>query len=234
MGSPPPPAAAPRPRRRRWRRAALAAALILGLAVLGADRLVAAAGEGRIHDSVSGVRPADVALVLGTSPTTRGRPNAFFEARMDAAAALFRAGVVRGVLVSGDNSVPGYDEPTSMRAALVARGVPAEFIACDYAGFSTLDSVLRAEAVFGLSRVVVVSQRFHLERALYLARAAGIDAEGLAAEDAPAPWQARARARESFARVKAVLDAWTGRGPRFLGPRERVNLAAVPVTAAGR
>lgn len=223
------------PRVRPWsrRRKALAGAvvgLLLAVAlVIAADRIVAGAAAGRIHSAPSTVPSFDVALVLGTSPTTRGRANAFFESRMDAAAALFRAGVVRGILASGDNSVRGYDEPAAMREALAARGVPAEFITVDCAGFSTLDSVVRARRVFGLDRVLIVSQRFHLERALFLARDTGLDAQGYAAADAPPHWQARVRARESFARVKAVADAWSGRGPRFLGPPVLVPLAPAVV-----
>ncbi|MCK6478993.1 MAG: YdcF family protein [Planctomycetes bacterium] len=216
-------------RRSRRRRIAVAAAIAFGSAaalLLAADRVVAAAGRGRIAEDPTAVAPADVALVLGTGPLHRGAPNPFFEARLDAAAALFRAGTVRGILVSGDHGRIGYDEPTAMRDGLVARGVPAACITRDFAGFSTLDSVLRAGPVFGLRRVVIVSQRFHLERALYLARSAGLDARGIAAADAPAPWQARVRAREALARAKAVAEVALGTGPRFLGPRETVALAA--------
>jgi SanA protein len=211
-------------RRRRLVRAAAVAAFLGGGLLFWADRTVAAAGEGRIHDVDSAPR-ADIALVLGTSPATDGRTNSFFEARLDAAAALWRAGTVRGFLLSGDNSRGTYDEPSCMRDGLVARGVPVEALTCDFAGRSTLDSIGRAGPVFGQRRVLLVSQRFHLERALYLARAAGLEADGVAAADAARPFHFRARVRETFARAKAVLDVALGRTPWVLGPRVEVALA---------
>ncbi len=204
--------------------------LILGgagmLAAGIAEHLITAAAAGHIHGSLEEIRPADVALVLGANPRVQGVPNPFYEARLDAATRLFNARVVRGILVSGDNSRSDYDEPSHMKADLIRRGIPAEFITCDFAGFSTLDSVRRARPVFGQQKVILVSQRFHLERALYLAGASGLTAEGFAAEDAPLQWHLRVRSRETLARVKAVFDVALGRGPRFLGPRERVNLGA--------
>jgi SanA protein len=170
--------------------------------------------------------PADVALVLGSSRMLAdGRVNYFYTARLDAAAELFRLGKVRGIVVSGDNSRSDYDEPTSMKADLVACGVPERFITCDYAGFSTLDSVRRVSRVFGQRRVVVVSQRFHVERALVLARRDGLEAHGCAAADAACWWQVRVRLREVLARGKAVLDVALRREAKFLGPREPVRLA---------
>lgn len=213
--------------RKRVMLVALALLAALTASVLTADRVVSAAGTGHIYSVVSAVPKADVALVLGTNPKPRGRRNPFYEARLNAAAALFQAGTVRGLLVSGDNSRKTYDEPSAMKADLVARGVPAEFITCDFAGFSTLDSIKRAGPVFGQRRVIVVSQRFHLERALFLAKAAGLEADGYAAADAPFRWRLRVRSRELLARLKAVLDVAVNRSPKFLGKREEVNLASV-------
>lgn len=201
--------------------------MLIGLAVLLADRAVTRAGAGRLFTAAREAPRTDVALVLGTSPRFKAAKNPFYEARMDAAAELFRSGAVRGILVSGDNSRKDYDEPTWMKADLVARGVPAEYVTCDYAGFSTLDSIKRAGPVFGQQRVILVSQRFHLERALFLARAAGLDAAGFVAQDAPFQWRLRVRSREALARVKAVADVWLNRQPHFLGKREYVNLASV-------
>ena len=209
--------------RRRLLAAAAAAALLGGGLLLWADATVAAAGEGRIH-TVDAAPSADVALVLGTSPGAGGRGNDFFENRLDTAAALWRSGRVRGFLLSGDNSREGYDEPSSMRDGLVARGVPASAVTCDFAGRSTLDSIGRAGPVFGQRRVLLVSQRFHLERALYLARAAGLEAEGVAASDARRRFHLPVRLRETLARAKAVLDVALDRRPWILGPRVEVAL----------
>ncbi len=184
------------------------------------------AAVGRIHETTDGLPPADVALVLGTARSIgSGGANSFYGPRLDLAAELFRAGKVRGIIVSGDNSRSDYSEPDDMKADLVARGVPERFVTCDYAGFSTLDSVKRVSRVFGQSRVIVVSQWFHVERALFLARADGLEARGCVAAEAPLGWRVRVRLREVLARGKAVIDVALGRGPKFLGSREPVLLA---------
>ena len=124
---------------------------------------------GRIFGDAATAPENDVALVLGTAPTAgEGRwKNPFFESRMDAAATLFRAGKVRHLLVSGDNGRREYDEPTAMQSALPARGIPESAITLDYAGFRTLDSVVRARAVFGQTKLTIVTDDFHLPRALF-------------------------------------------------------------------
>jgi SanA protein len=162
----------------------------------------------------------DVGLVLGCSPRVQGRDNAFFVARITAAAELFHAGKVRHLIVSGDNGSPNYDEPSAMKAALVSKGVPAQAITRDFAGFRTLDSVLRAHKVFGVQRLIVVSQRFHAERAVYLARAHGLNAFGFSAPDVNGARGDLIRVREIFSRLVAALDVHVlGTEPRFLGPQ---------------
>jgi SanA protein len=163
-----------------------------------------------------------VGLVLGCSPhLADGRKNLFFERRIAAAAALFRAGKVQYLLVSGDNSRPDYDEPSAMRAALVVAGVPEPRIVRDFAGFRTLDSVARAQSVFGLSELIVVSQRFHNERAVYLARARGLKAFGYDAGDVGGVHGLRTHAREVLSRLVAVLEVeLLHTAPRYPGPPE--------------
>jgi SanA protein len=142
--------------------------------MLWADRSCAMAAKGRIYRSVDAIPARDVGLVLGTSKETRrGTPNLHFNQRIEAAAALYRAGKVHHLLVSGDNHIASYDEPTDMRNALVAAGVPTNAITCDYAGFRTLDSVIRAKKVFGLSRCTIISEEFHCPRACGLRRNTG-------------------------------------------------------------
>ncbi len=204
---------------RPWRRIALAlGALILagiGLVALADWRIASAGAVVADPDQLPAGR---VALVLGTSPRLRtGGGNPWFLARMDAAAALWRSGRVRALLVSGDNRRHDYDEPTWMREALIARGVPAAAIHRDYAGLRTLDSVVRAKAVFGQTALIIVSQADHAERALYLARAHGIDAAGFAAAD-PGYVGPRQWLRERLARVRCLLDVHLlDTGPRHLG-----------------
>jgi SanA protein len=125
-----------------------------------------------------------VALVLGCSPTVGGGyTNPFFATRIQAAAELFRLGKVDYLLVSGDNRRRDYDEPSAMKEALVAAGVPQNRIYCDYAGRRTLDSVVRAGDVFGQGNIIVVSQEFHNQRAIFIAQHRGIDAIGFNAPD---------------------------------------------------
>ncbi|MDB6007625.1 MAG: hypothetical protein JWR15_4612 [Prosthecobacter sp.] len=211
---------------KRWRlQVAVLAALGLGL-VFGCEWWVAKRAEGRCYDAVQAVPNAPVAVVLGTSAQLAdGRANLFFLPRMEAAAALFRAGKVKALIVSGDNGSQGYDEPTEMKRVLMQMGVPAEKIVCDYAGFRTLDSVVRAKEVFGQQRVIFVSQRFHHARAIYLARAFGIEAFGLDAKDGPVALSVKTFLREKLACVKAVLDVNAlGTQPKFLGEKVAVPL----------
>jgi SanA protein len=216
-----------KPRARRLLRGLLALT-VAGVAVLLTCELwVRTVAAAECFEQVADVPRAPVALVLGCAETLPDdRNNLYFGRRMDAAAELFRSGTVERLIVSGDNSTVSYDEPTAMKAALVARGVPEERIHCDYAGFRTFDSVVRAELVFGQRSFVVVSQRFHAERAVFLARSRGLEAWGYCAEAVGGGAGLRMRARETVARTAAVLDAHVlGTQPKFLG--EPVELGAV-------
>ena len=173
-----------------------------------------------VYDEVAALPHHHAALLLGTSAQLNdGRPNLYFRYRIDAAEALFRAGKVDKILVSGDNGDASYNEPQMMREALIDRGIPDSLIVLDYAGFRTLDSVVRAKEVFGQDSFIVVSQRFHNERAVYLAGRHGIDAVGFNARDVHSLRALRTRTRELLARVKVFLDLATHRGPHFLGER---------------
>lgn len=188
--------------------------------VLAARHLVLLSSRDRVFSELTtGIPPANAGLVLGCARTLPdGRGNLYFQYRVDAAAKLYHAGLVRHLIVSGDNSRKDYDEPTDMKAALVARGIPAGRIHCDYAGFRTLDSVIRARKVFQQDRIIVVSQEFHVQRAVFLARHHGVDAVGFAARDITSNAGLRTRLRENLARVKAVLDIHVlHTAPKFLG-----------------
>lgn len=186
--------------------------LLVLLVLFFAHAVVRNAAAGRVFVNPVDLPELDTAIVLGTSRYSRGGgPNLFFEARMDAAAELIRGGYVRTLVVSGDNERPSYDEPAAMAEALMARGVPSDAILRDGGGLRTLDSVLRGRDVFGRERFAVVSQRFHVERAVYLARANGIDAYGYVAADADGLVHVSVRLREYAARVKALVDVHVGR-----------------------
>lgn len=160
-----------------------------------------------------------VGLLLGTAKYQPGGGiNPYFSYRIDAAVELYEAGKIRYILASGDNEHASYNEPLHMRLALLERGVPNEFIVLDYAGFSTLDSVVRTAEVFGQERFTVISQRFHNERAVYIGTYFGYDVVGYNAADIAPPSGVQTRLREYLARVKAILDLHlVRRAPRFLG-----------------
>jgi vancomycin permeability regulator SanA len=193
----------------------------------GRVRLLALARSRRVRRRAANVPSTPVALVLG-SLETDGRPSAFLQARLDVARELYARGKVRAILVSGDNSRPDYDEPTAGREYLVARGVPAGSIALDYAGFDTYDSCVRAHRIFGVTRLTVVTQDYHLPRAVALCRSVGVDAVGAGTDAHQSSFYGFvAEKRELFANVKAALDTATGRDPVFLGPPEESVRAAL-------
>ena len=206
--------------RRRWGAWTAVAVVLCVVVIWGARRLVVGAAEGLTFDAVADVPAHEAALVLGCSKRLPdGRSNLFFRNRVDAAAALYRAGKVKYLIVSGDNHAADYDEPSDMKRALVAHGVPPSSVYCDYAGFRTLDSVVRAKAIFGQDHFIVVSQKFHNQRAIFLARHKGLDAIGFNACDVAARHAVRTWVREQLARVKTVMDLYLFRSePRFYGP----------------
>ncbi len=152
---------------------------------------------------------SETALVPGTAKVNRwGKANGYFAGRIEATAKLYHAGKIKKILLSGDNSRKDYDEPTDMKNALIERGVPENVITLDYAGFRTLDTVVRAKNVFGKTEFLVITQWGHVERAVYLARKHGIEAYGFyAAEPNHIPWLVKKnRSREVLAAVAAWLD----------------------------
>jgi SanA protein len=159
----------------------------------------------------------DCALVLGAGVRDDGTPSDVLRDRLDESLALYRAGRVRRIIVSGDHHTVTYDEPNAMRAYLEANGIPAEAIVMDHAGFDTYSSMWRAKNVFGVSRVVVVTQQFHLARAVWLARSLGMEAEGSAADRHLYRGIAWLQVREVVSRTKAYVDVKVGRTPRFAG-----------------
>jgi vancomycin permeability regulator SanA len=203
--------------RRRWWivAAVLAVVALIPAGTFAAIRITTA---GRTY-SVADVPAVPVALVLGAGLSAGGGPSPYLAERLDTTVALWRAGKVKAVLVSGDNSTPSHDEPTAMRDYLVAHGVPADKVVRDPAGIDTYASCVRAEKVFGVHRAVVVTQAFHLPRALFLCAGAGVQVVGVAAAD-PAGARISDTAREVAASVKAVWQNTFGPDPSLLGPFE--------------
>jgi SanA protein len=172
-----------------------------------------------VFNEVDAIPPHEYGLVLGTSPRfPGGDPNPFFVHRMDAAADLFRAGKIRFVILSGGSEPDGVDEPEAMRQELEARGLPGSALILDRAGYRTLDSIVRAQKVYAAQEIVIVSQRFHSERALFIADRRGIQAVGYAASDVSGLGGMKVNLRELLARVKAVLDLYLlDQQPAYLG-----------------
>lgn len=193
-----------------------------GLLTLYANFAVEQCG-GRVWNDAGAIEAREVGLLLGTAPHAKHGPNLYFQHRIEAAARLYHAGKIRRIIVSGDNGRREYNEPEAMRRALEAAGVKPEDIFEDFAGFRTLDSVVRARKVFGQTKLTVISQRFHCKRAIYLARHHGIDAIGFAAHDIRIRrFRLRNHLRETFSRSAAVIDIALGRCPRFLGDPIRI------------
>lgn len=222
----------PRPWRRLLRRGLT---VVGGLIVLGVLLVVilnawmVAVAAGQIYTRPVDVPATPVALVLGAGPGSH-----YFDARLDAAVALYKAGKVRHLLVSGDGAAPDPlgSETALMWEGLRRRGIPAAAITRDDAGLRTLDSMARARKIFGLQSIVIVTQEFHLSRALYLARAWGLRAVGYAAAD-PGGEFYDSHLREWLARVKAVADIdLLNTQPQKLGPPTPIVLDAPGLSVA--
>ena len=217
--------------KRRWGRI-IFVALFLVLAIGGGtigicNGLVKQQAKGRVYSEVSEVPYRKVGLVLGTIPLVNGRPNRYYQYRMDAAAELYFAHKVSYLLLSGDNHISHYNEPESMRQSLVERGVPDSVIYLDCAGFRTFDSMVRAKKVFAQDSVTVVSQQWHNERAIYIAKHCDLDAIAFCAQDYTAGRKISLKnhRREALAKVKVVLDLLVNKQPHFLGKIEPIPSA---------
>ena len=183
---------------------------------LWSDHTITESSEKRLFRDIESLPHNKVGLVLGTgSSLQNGDPNPFFTNRIQAASALFHAGKVDYLLLSGDHSSVYYNEPQQMKDALVLLGVGEEWIVLDYAGRRTLDSVIRAKEVFGLDSFTVISQRFHNERAVFTGLEKGLDVVGYNAGDVSS---IRVAVRDWLSRAMAVLDVKVlNTQPRFLG-----------------
>ena len=175
--------------------------------------------KGKVYNNIEEVPERKIGLVLGCSKyLSNGRKNLYFQQRIDAAKELYFSDKVKFLLVSGDNSTKYYDEPTTMKKDLIALGVPGNKIYCDYAGLSTLDSVVRTKEVFKENQFIVISQGFHVRRAIYLGLAHDIDLIGYAPQGVSGLGSLKTELRECLARGKALLDVkFLNRQPKFLG-----------------
>lgn len=178
----------------------------------------------KTYTSSTIIKKNKVGLVLGTSKFSKGGGiNLYFKYRINAAVELYNKGKIDFILVSGDNGTKYYDEPTAFKKELINNGIPKDKIFLDYAGFRTLDSVVRAKEVFGQSSITIISQKFHNERAIYIAEKHGINAIGFNAKDINGSYGLKTKLREYFAKTKAFLDIILGIQPKFLGAKIEIK-----------
>lgn len=199
---------------------------LLVLALFVIDRYVSFTTSTYIYDNLNNIPKKKAALVLGTTKyVATGTQNLYYRYRLDAVEKLFKAGKVDAIVISGDNATRYYNEPVQMQKDLIKRGISQDHITLDYAGFRTLDSVVRAKAIFDLDSYTVVSQRFHCERAIFLAHAHNQpDVIAYQAQSVPLGQFFTIRLREVLARFKAFLDIYIlGTKPKFLGDKVSVN-----------
>ena len=184
---------------------------------------VLAAARSKVYLDTVTIPHHRVGIVLGCAPAHDSYPSPYFIGRINSAALLYKTGKVDRLLVSGDNGSRGYDEPAAMKDALIAKGVPPARITMDCAGFRTLDSMVRAKKVFGLSDAAIITDDFHMARSLYLADGAGLKADGFSSLTAPNPMTRLTEVREVLARCRVVLDQdILHAGPKFLGKPEQI------------
>lgn len=192
-----------------------AAATVVG----SCNAIVKHSAKGRLYSNVQEIPYRQVGVLLGTSPNiANGTPNRYYHHRIEAAANLYFAHKISYILISGDNHRHGYNEPEEMRQSLIALGLPDSVITLDYAGFRTYDSMVRAHKVFGQRSITVISQYWHNERAVFIAKQKGMDAIAFNAQDVSYRREyLKNHLREVFAKVKVVWDVATHKNPRYLG-----------------
>lgn len=190
------------------------------LLVLISNNAIEKSVKGKTTNNTEAIKHNKVGLVLGTAKKLNsGQINPYFKYRIDAAVELFNAKKVDFLLISGDNGATDYNEPNDFKNELIKRGIPEDKIFLDFAGFRTLDSVVRAKKIFGQTSITIISQQFHNERAIYLAEKFNIDAIGFNAENVEGSGGIKTNLREYLARTKVFLDLLFKVEPKYLGKK---------------
>lgn len=206
-----------------WIRLFLAGFSLTLILIVYANFSVFTTSKNYLYNSLKEVPEKKTGLLLGTSRNLKnGMPNQFFYFRIKACVELFEAGKIKQILISGDNGTKAYNEPLDMKEELMRRGIPENKIFLDYAGFDTYDSVIRANRIFSQDEFVVVSQKFHNQRAVYIGRKNGLSVIGYNARDVKKMSGLKTKIREYFACVKAFLDVTFNVDPYFLGEKEPI------------
>jgi SanA protein len=191
--------------------------LLFGFVVIS-NFLVNKNAKGKLYNTTNEIPYHRVGLLLGTGKyLSNGNVNMYYQYRIEAATDLLKSNKIKHLIISGDNSKVDYDEPSTMRNDLIKNGVDSTRIFLDYAGFRTFDSMIRLKEIFGQDTATIISQQFHNERAIYIAKQNGIVAIGFNAKDVAKYGGFKTKLREKFARTKLFLDHWFGKKPKYLG-----------------
>ncbi len=197
---------------------------IILITILISNLIVEKSTNKKVFCSTSEIPYNKVGLLLGTSKNlSNGNINLYYQYRLEAACQLFNSGKIDFILVSGDNSTKYYNEPTTIKNDLIKMGIPSDKIFLDYAGFRTLDSVIRSKEIFGQENITIISQQFHNKRAIFIASRKGINAVGFNAKDVTKNYGFKTNFRERFARVKMMLDLISSKNPKFLGEKIEIK-----------
>lgn len=198
--------------------------LTLLIGVLITDSYVSSSSSEKIYTELHKIPPNKVGVLLGTSKFINDHQiNLYYKYRIEAATKLFKAGKIEFILISGDNGSKNYNEPKLMKEDLVKNGIPEANIYLDYAGFRTLDSVIRAKKIFGQNSFTVISQEFHNERAVFLAKNYDINAIAFNAKDVNINYGLKTQLREKLARTKLMIDLIFDVEPKYLGEKIEIK-----------
>lgn len=198
--------------------------VVILISIWAANRAIEYSTDSLVFTDIEKIPYNKAGLLLGTSKTLKsGFPNLYFSYRIKAAVALYKAGKIDVIVISGDNSRKNYNEPLDMKEELMKQGVPENKIYLDYAGFRTYDSVVRLEKIFGQKQFTIISQDFHTRRAIYIARHCDLNAIGYNAQDVNQYYGFKTMLREKFARVKVFVDFMVGTEPKFLGEKVEIK-----------
>lgn len=188
------------------------------LSIYLSNRIITKNAEEKIFSKTTAITKNKVGLVLGTSKyLTNGNINLYYKYRIEATIKLFNSNKIEFIVISGDNGSKNYDDPTEFKNDLIKAGISENKIFLDYAGFRTLDSVVRIKKIFNQDSVTIISQQFHNERAIYLAEHFNIKAIGFNAKSISGKYGLKVQLREYLARVKVFIDILFNVKPKYLG-----------------
>ncbi len=195
------------------------------ISILWANSIINKQTENKTYSQTDSIPENDVGLLLGTSKfLTSGSLNQYFGNRISATVQLYKAGKIKNIVISGDNSKKNYNEPEDMKNELIKHGIPENRIYLDFAGFRTYDSVFRMKEIFGQDKFTIISQEFHNQRALFIANSLKLNAIGFNAKDVNAYNGFKTKIREKFARVKVFIDLIFDKKPKFLGEKIEIKV----------